>query len=266
MTNQCRRGIPTTLVRMQSRLRTLCVLPLAVLLAGCGAGARAIRDQPSPVAAHCRSGSIHTVGSRSVAVAAVVRTRAAAYRRPGRRPFARFGRLNANRYPTFFRVLAAVRRHDCSASWYRVQLPLRPNGVTGFVRAARVRVGTVPTRIVVDVSARRLTLYRSGRPVLSTPVAVGSSATPTPTGSYYVNQRLIPADASGPYGPAALGISAFSNVLTGWTQGGPVAIHGTNEPWSIGHAVSNGCVRVRNRVLRRVFAAAPAGTPVLIRQ
>jgi lipoprotein-anchoring transpeptidase ErfK/SrfK len=77
---------------------------------------------------------------------------------------------------------------------------------------------------------------------------------------------LIPADASGPFGPAALGISAFSNVLTGWTQGGPVAIHGTNEPWSIGHAVSNGCVRVRNRVLRRVFAAAPAGTPVLIRR
>jgi lipoprotein-anchoring transpeptidase ErfK/SrfK len=251
---------------MQPRLRTLFVLPLAVLLAACGASARPIADPQSPAAAHCRSGSIHAVGSRRAAVAAVVRARAAAYRRPGRKPFARFGRLNVNRYPTFFRVLAAVRRHDCHASWYRVQLPLRPNGVTGFVRAARVRVGTVHARIVVDVSSRRLTLYRSGRRVLSTPVAVGSRATPTPTGSYYVNQRLIPADASGPYGPAALGISAFSNVLTGWTQGGPVAIHGTNEPWSIGHAVSNGCVRVRNRVLRRLFAATPAGTPVLIRR
>jgi lipoprotein-anchoring transpeptidase ErfK/SrfK len=251
---------------MQSRLRTLCVLPLAVLLAACGASARPIQDPQSPVAAHCRSGSIHTVGSRRVAVAAVVRTRATAYRRPGRSPFAHFGRLNVNRYPTFFRVLAAVRRHDCHASWYRVQLPLKPNGVTGFVRAARVQVGTVRARIVVDISARRLILYRSGRRVLSTPVAVGSSATPTPTGSYYVNQRLIPADASGPYGPAALGISAFSNVLTGWTQGGPVAVHGTNEPWSIGRAVSNGCIRVRNPALRRIFAAAPAGTPVLIRR
>jgi lipoprotein-anchoring transpeptidase ErfK/SrfK len=129
-----------------------------------------------------------------------------------------------------------------------------------------VRVGRVPTRIVVDVSARRLTLYRSGRRVFSTAVAVGSHATPTPLGSYYVNQRLIPGDASGPYGPAALGISAFSNVLTGWTQGGPVAIHGTNEPWSIGHAVSNGCIRVRNPVLQRLFAATRAGTPVLIRR
>ena len=58
----------------------------------------------------------------------------------------------------------------------------------------------------------------------------------------------------------------FANVLTGWTQGGPIAIHGTNEPWSIGRAVSNGCIRVPNPVLRRLFKAVPAGTPVVIRR
>ena len=193
-----------------------------------------------------------------------MRTRARAYRGPGRRPFASFGRLNRNGYPTVFRVLASVRRRDCRAAWYRVQLPVRPNGVTGFVRAGAVDVGKVRTRIRVDVSARRLTLFRNGRPVLRTVVAVGSRATPTPTGSYYVNQRLIPANTSGPYGPGALGISAYSNVLRNWAQGGPVAIHGTNEPWSIGRAASNGCIRVRNRVLRRLFAATAAGTPVTI--
>jgi lipoprotein-anchoring transpeptidase ErfK/SrfK len=172
--------------------------------------------------------------------------------------------VNQNDYPTIFRVLAALRRRDCSASWYRVQVPLRPNGVTGFVPARDVRTGTVRTRILVSVSRRRLTLFRAGRPVLRTRVAVGSPATPTPTGSYYVNQRLIPADTSGPFGPGALGISAFSNVLTGWAQGGPIAIHGTNEPWSIGRAVSNGCIRVPNRILRRLFAATRAGTPVVI--
>ena len=72
--------------------------------------------------------------------------------------------------------------------------------------------------------------------------------------------------STGPFGPAAIGISAYSTVLTGWTQGGPIAIHGTNEPWSIGHAVSNGCIRVRNPVLRRLFKVTPAGTPVVIRQ
>jgi lipoprotein-anchoring transpeptidase ErfK/SrfK len=81
-----------------------------------------------------------------------------------------------------------------------------------------------------------------------------------------VNQRLIPEDPSGPFGPGAVGISAFSTVLTGWTQGGPIAIHGTNEPWSIGRAVSNGCIRLPNTVLRRLFAEALAGTPVLIRE
>ena len=120
--------------------------------------------------------------------------------------------------------------------------------------------------MVVDLSAKRLTLFRRGRRVFSTTVAVGSPATPTPTGRYYVNQRLIPSYSGGPYGPAAIGISAYSTVLTGWTQGGPIAIHGTNEPWSIGRAVSNGCIRMPNPVLRKLFAQTPSGTPVLIRR
>jgi lipoprotein-anchoring transpeptidase ErfK/SrfK len=100
---------------------------------------------------------------------------------------------------------------------------------------------------------------------LSARAAIGAAATPTPTGRFYVNQRLIPSDPHGPFGPGAVGISAFSEVLTGWTQGGPIAIHGTNAPWSIGKAVSNGCIRLRNPVLRRVFSQALSGTPVVIR-
>jgi lipoprotein-anchoring transpeptidase ErfK/SrfK len=247
-------------------------LALAGLLAACGASAGPRSSTPNASdtipavvrAPHCTAGTTR-VGSGKVAVAAVVRTHATAYRRPGKRPFARFGRLNQNDYPTVFRVLSAVRRRNCRPAWYRVQLPVKPNGVEGFVRASAVRVGSVRTRIVVDVSRRRLVFFRHGRAVLRTTIAVGSSATPTPTGSFYVNQRLVPTDPSGPYGPGAIGISAFSDVLTGWAQGGPIAIHGTNEPWSIGHSVSNGCIRVRNPVLRRLFAATPAGTPVEIR-
>ena len=163
-----------------------------------------------------------------------------------------------------FGILAVKLGAACAARWIRVELPQRPNGVAGWVRAQDVEVARVHTRIVVDVSARRLTLFRDGKAELTTTVAVGSPATPTPTGRYYVNQRLVPTDTTGPFGPGAVGISAFSNVLTGWTQGGPIAIHGTNEPWSIGHAVSNGCIRVRNEVLRRIFREALAGTPVII--
>jgi lipoprotein-anchoring transpeptidase ErfK/SrfK len=251
-------------------VRRVLWLPLAFLLAGCGTAAheavslRPPRDAQAAVPS-CRAGVV-PIGSRTVSVAAVVRTQTRAYRRPGGRPFASFGRLNVNRFPTVFRVLSEVRGRNCAARWYRVQLPIKPNGVIGYVRAAAVDTDRVRSRVVIDISAKRLTLFRLGRPVLRTTVAVGSSATPTPTGSYYVNQRLIPADASGPFGPAAIGISAHSNVLTGWTQSGPIAIHGTNEPWSIGHAVSNGCIRVRNAVLRRLFRVTPAGTPVLIRR
>jgi hypothetical protein len=178
--------------------------------------------------------------------------------------FARFGLKNVNGVENVFGVLGVVVDRGCEPTWYHVQLPIRPNGVTGYVRAADLWVTKVRTRIEVDVSARRLTFFRSGRRVLTATVAVGASATPTPVGRFYVNQRLIPTNPTGPYGPGAIGISAFSNVLTGWAQGGPVAIHGTNEPWSIGRAVSNGCIRLPNPTLLRIFRAAQAGTPVVV--
>jgi lipoprotein-anchoring transpeptidase ErfK/SrfK len=102
--------------------------------------------------------------------------------------------------------------------------------------------------------------------VLRARAAVGSSATPTPVGRFYVNQKLVPSNPGGPVGAGAGGVSAFSPVLTGWAQGGPIAIHGTNEPWSIGPSVSNGCIRLPNPVLRRLFSQARVGTPVLIRR
>jgi len=247
--------------------RALAWSPLLLVLVGCGTTANVASSTLPPVdSPKCRPGVVRA-GSPNVAVAAVVvRSSARAYRRPGARPFARFGRLNVNGFPTFFRVLSMVRGPDCALRWLRVQLPIKPNGVTGYVRAQAVDTGRVRSRVVVDLSSKRLTLFRNGRRVFGTTVAVGSSATPTPTGRYYVNQRLIPSDSGGPFGPAAIGISAYSNVLTGWAQGGPIAIHGTNEPWSIGHAVSNGCIRLRNPVLRRLFKVTPAGTPVVIRQ
>ena len=242
-------------------------LALAVLaLAGCGGQKRP--DAAGVVAARgqrCTDGELLSLGSARIAYAASAPHGAVAYARPGGAVVTRFGPTNVNDYPTVFGVLGAVVRSDCTPRWYRVQLPQKPNGITGYVRVGAVRVETVPTRIVVEVSKRRLTLFRNAKAVLTATVAVGSPSTPTPTGRFYVNQRLIPTDTGGPYGPGAIGISAFSNVLTGWAQGGPVAIHGTNEPWSIGHAVSNGCIRLPNATLEKVFRVAYAGTPVIIR-
>ena len=241
------------------------------MVAGCGGEGRPRPEgrAPVPTAAtevrECSPGAFRRLGSPKLAYAAIVRSRAKVTRRPGGRVLARFGRLNVNRVPTIFSIRGTILDASCEPRSYLVQVPKRPNGATGWVSAREVDVDVVRTRIVVDLSDRRVTLYANGRRVLSSTAAIGSAATPTPTGRFYVNQRLIPLDKSGPFGPGAVGISAFSDVLTGWTQGGPIAIHGTNAPWSIGKAVSNGCIRLPNRVLRRVFARALGGTPVLIR-
>ena len=248
-------------------LTTALVLPL---LAGCGENERAdgvkVAATTAAKSKTCIDGSFHRLGSTRVAYVAVVRSRAPVFHRPGASLMARFAKRNVNRVPTIFSIRGALVDRRCNPRTYLVQVPRRPNGVTGWVSAAKVHVETVRTRLLVDLSEKRVTLYKNGRKVLSSRAAIGSSATPTPIGRFYVNQRLIPYDPHGPFGPGAVGVSAFSDVLTGWTQGGPIAIHGTNAPWSIGKAVSNGCIRLPNAVLRRVFAQALGGTPVVIRR
>ena len=232
--------------------------------AGAVAPAEAER-RAAPATGACRAGDYFRMRTPRLAYAGVVRDTVQAFRDPGRQPLARFGSVNENGAPTVLGVLGRVVGADCRARWYRAQLPLKPNGVVGWVPAAAIDVHPVRTRILVELSQRRVTLWDDGRVVLRAPAAIGSAATPTPTGSFYVNQRLRPTDPSGPFGPGAVGISAFSDVLTGWAQGGPVALHGTNRPELIGQAVSNGCIRLRNDVLEQLFARTLPGTPVVVR-
>ena len=213
----------------------------------------------------CRAGALERVGSARRAWVVVADGNLAARTAPRGEVIRRFGSVNVNDYPTLFSVRGRVRDAACRTTWYLVQLPLRPNGATGYVPAWRVWLASVPTRIEVDLSSRELRFFRRGRLRLRTAAAIGAPGTPTPTGRFYVNQRLVPERLDGPYGPGALGVSAFSPTLTDWAQGGPIAIHGTNDPGSIGRPVSNGCVRVPNETLRRLFEATPAGTPVIIR-
>lgn len=43
-----------------------------------------------------------------------------------------------------------------------------------------------------------------------------------------------------------------------------IRIHGTTEPGSIGRAVSNGCLRMRNEAVMDLFEKVPVGTPVYV--
>ena len=202
------------------------------------------------------------LGDSTIAYAAAANGRVDALSAPGGTPVQSFTRKNQNGLRTVFGVLATVTGGDCEPLWYRVQLPIRPNGVTGYVRADAVTVYSVRSRIEIDLSSRRLSFYRRGKLVLTTTAGIGAPGTPTPTGRYYVNQRFRTTDANGPFGPGAIGISAFSPTLTDWVQGGPIAVHGTNDPSSIGRLASHGCVRIENRVLRRLLYATATGAPV----
>ncbi len=80
-------------------------------------------------------------------------------------------------------------------------LPERPNGSTGWVRRADVTTDVDRYRIVVSLRAHRLSACDGDRVLLQVPAAVGTSATPTPTGRFYTTELLRPPNPTGPYGP-----------------------------------------------------------------
>jgi lipoprotein-anchoring transpeptidase ErfK/SrfK len=124
---------------------------------------------------------------------------------------------------------------------------------------------TVVTRtIVVSLEDRRLALLEDGVVRKVYPVAVGSDATPSPTGAftivgrvtnptYYHQGKVIPPGPQNPVGTRWMGLS----------QKG-YGIHGTNAPRSIGKAASHGCIRMGRRDLEDLFAQVRTGDVVEI--
>ena len=176
----------------------------------------------------------------------------------------RLGVRNQNDYPTL--VLVDAVREIEGATWYRVWLAIRPNGSRGWVKEGSLAFYTTSAKIVIDLSERKLSVYRRGELKGEYSVAVGRPGLETPTGFFFINQKLEPPRPGGAYGVLAIGISAFQPKLAYWEQGGPVAIHGTNEPWLIGKAISHGCVRMRDKDVLAVSKLVPAGSPVVVQE
>ena len=105
--------------------------------------------------------------------------------------------------------------------------------------------------IVVNVGAKRLTVYKNGGIFREYIVATGKPATPTPIGVFEIVNKEI--DPGGPYGTRWLGLS-----IKGY------GIHGTNNPSSIGTAASNGCIRMYNEDVESLFDITSVGTVVRI--
>lgn len=149
--------------------------------------------------------------------------------------------------------------------WVQVLPPVQPHGSTGWVRASDVRLNGLPYRVDISRGQHSLSLYRSDQLLHTFAIAVGTSDTPTPGGTFYLKELLAPPDPNGTYGPFAFGLSGFSTTLASFAGGDAViGIHGTNDPATIGQDVSHGCIRMTNPDIRSLAKLLPLGTPVRI--
>jgi len=147
--------------------------------------------------------------------------------------------------------------------WGRVELPYVWPRREGWILLPGLRRDQTFVEVHVDLSQRRLTVEKRGRVLFGTRTAIGTSSTPTPVGEYFVTDRV---PFSGGYlGTFAFGISGIQPHLpAGWSGGNQLAIHGTNDPSSIGTSASAGCMRVSERTLDRLKPLLRLGTPVIV--
>jgi lipoprotein-anchoring transpeptidase ErfK/SrfK len=149
--------------------------------------------------------------------------------------------------------------------WVRVRLPGRPNGRSGWIVRRGTLVSTTRWHIVIDVTTRRVIVYRSGRVVRTVKAVVGKPSTPTPRGQFFVEEaiQLRATDVGAPF---ALALSARSEVLQEFDGGpGQIALHGLDNVGGIpGTAVSHGCVRLANAMMRWLVLRIGPGVPVTV--
>src|SRR5439155_284305 len=149
--------------------------------------------------------------------------------------------------------------------WGRVVLPIRPNGLTGWSDLRGLSLARTSTWIRASLDERALWLMRGSHPLAMFAAAIGAPDTPTPTGLFSVTDRVLTGDPSGPFGWFAFGLSGHQpNLPPSWAGGDQLAIHGTNDPGSIGTAASHGCLRVAASALSRLRSALALGAPVVI--
>jgi lipoprotein-anchoring transpeptidase ErfK/SrfK len=152
-----------------------------------------------------------------------------------------------------------------ATAWLKVMLPGRPDGSTGWIAKAGTRELITGWRILVDLEARRVTVYRDGRKMRAFQAVVGKPSTPTPTGQFFVEEtvQVAPGEADGPF---ALALSARSNVLQEFEGGaGQIGIHGrVGLGGTLGRAESHGCIRLATASIDWLAARIGPGTPVKI--
>src|SRR5262249_15245608 len=120
-------------------------------------------------------------------------------------------------------------------------------------RTLKVAVDKKEPIIVIHRGENRLILFHGTRWVRAFPVATGQAIYPTPLGQFNIVVKELnrwcypPTQAAWAAGLKPVPPGPGNPLGTRWmglsTPG--VGIHGTDEPWSIGHSESHGCIRMQ---------------------
>jgi len=132
--------------------------------------------------------------------------------------------------------------------------------------------GYRPGTIVVKTTDRRLYYVLKGDKALEFPVGVGKQGwawfgRAAIEGKYIKPAWQAPPELHrGTFGPVIEGGSPRNpmGVAALTMRRGEYAIHGTNNPKSIGGFVSHGCIRMYNKDITRLYAMVSVGTPVIV--
>lgn len=123
----------------------------------------------------------------------------------------------------------------------------------------------ISPRIFINLPSRTLELYRGETLIKEYSIAIGKPSTPTPIGEFTIIEKeenpcwyppgkkyIVPSGPENPLGYRWMGIAPM------------YGIHGTNAPWSIGAAVSNGCIRMQEEDVEDLFERVAYNTPVKV--
>ena len=161
-------------------------------------------------------------------------------------------------------IVAWVEEVSSDGRWGRVELPYTWPRREGWIRLRGLERDATRVRVEVDLSLHQVTVRKFGKVLFRAPGATGAPSSPTPVGEYFVTDR-VPFSAGSALGSFAFGISGIQPRLpAGWSGGNQLAIHGTNNPSSIGRSVSAGCIRVSEATLDRLLPLLAYGTPVFV--
>jgi lipoprotein-anchoring transpeptidase ErfK/SrfK len=136
----------------------------------------------------------------------------------------------------------------------------------------RFRAGYPAGEIVIYTGARSLYYVLGNGQAIRYRVGVGKAGMAWHGHAYVALKRVRPAWRSPPsitggsYGPVIPGgdpRNPMGAAVLGLDRGN-YAIHGTNNPASVGGFVSHGCIRMYNSDIRDLYARVGTGTPVTV--